>query len=293
MIEGITKCMQTTDTDYKFSLLVPTWNNLDLLKLCVRSIRQNSFHKIQLIVVVNEGKDGTLEWVKTQPDLDYVHAVKNIGICYGLNSTRSLIKAEYIVYLNDDMYVLPNWDLELSNEIEKIGSKAFMVSGTLIEPTDTGNPCVVVKDYGRNVEDFKEALLLKEYKNMAVTDWSGSTWPPNVMHIDMWDLVGGYSIEFSPGMYSDPDLSRKLFEAGVRTFIGKGSSLVYHFGSKSTKRIKRNNGRKTFILKWGITSKTFTKQFLKLGKSANSTIEKPELSFFSKLINKLKRIKSC
>ena len=31
----------------------------------------------------------------------------------------------------------------------------------------------------------------------------GATIPPNIVHRDIWDLVGGYSIEYSPGMYSD------------------------------------------------------------------------------------------
>ena len=46
-------------------------------------------------------------------------------------------------------------------------------------------------------------------------------------------LVGGMSIEFSPGMYSD--LSKKLYESVVRQFKGVGKSLVYHFYSESNK----------------------------------------------------------
>jgi glycosyltransferase involved in cell wall biosynthesis len=49
-----------------FSILIPSWNNLDLLKLCVRSIQQNSSHSHQIIIHVNDGSDGTLEWVRTQ-----------------------------------------------------------------------------------------------------------------------------------------------------------------------------------------------------------------------------------
>jgi len=81
----------------------------------------------------------------------------------------------------------------------------------------------------------------------------------------LWDLVGGYSIEFSPGMYSDPDFSMKLYKAGVRNFKGIHKSRVYHFGSKSTKRIKKNNGYYQFINKWGFTSSVLTKKILKRG----------------------------
>ena len=47
--------------------------------------------------------------------------------------------------------------------------------------------------------------------NYKINDWMGATIPPNIVHRDIWDLVGGYSIEYSPGMYSDPDFTAKLY----------------------------------------------------------------------------------
>ena len=234
-----------------------------------------------------------MKWLKNQEGIDYIHSPVNIGICYGLNIARSVVKTEYIVYANDDMYLLPNWDLELSGVIDKLGTNKFMLSCTMIEPFDTRNPCVIVKNYGQDIGSFREELLLKEFSSLSVEDWTGSTWPPNVVHVDMWDMVGGLSIEYTPGMYSDPDFSRKLFEAGVRLFKGKGNSLVYHFGSKSTNRVKQNNGRKTFLLKWGYTSRIFTEKYLKRGMGFSGNITIPELDKITLIINKLKRIKNC
>jgi len=290
MIEDIRKYHRTTKLSYKFCVLLPSWNNVEFLKICVESIQKNSHFEVQIIVIVNEGNDGTLEWLENKDEVDYIHAKSNIGICYGLNIARSLIKSDYVVYVNDDMYLLPDWDLELYKEIEQIGHKNFMLSSTMIEPVETGNSCVIVKDYGHDYLDFKEKELLKDYTGLLTEDWSGSTWPPNVVHIDMWDLVGGLSIEYSPGMYSDPDFARKLFEAGVRIFKGKGNSLVYHFGSKSTKRIKKNNGRKTFLLKWGISSRTFTNAYLKIGEPFSRNLQIPVLSKKALFINRIKRI---
>jgi len=292
MVDQIKKFQKTTKSDYKFTLLIPTWNNLDYLQLCINSIRKNSFYEIQIIVVVNEGTDGTLEWVAGQNEIDYIFSEKNIGICFALNSSRSLVKSEYIVYVNDDMYLLPNWDLELYKDISKIGTKSFMLSSTMIEPYDTGNKSIVIKNYGTNTENFNESLLLKEYATLARDDWSGSSWPPNVVHVDIWDLVGGLSIEFSPGFGSDPDFARKLYEAEVRYFKGIGSSLVYHFGSKSTKRLRKNNGRNMFLHKWGLTQSTFNKKGLKRGEHFNGDIKLPELSLFDRLITKIKIILS-
>lgn len=293
MIEDIHIYRRTDETKYKFSVLIPSWNNIEFLKVCIGSIQKNSHFNIQIIIIVNEGSDGTVEWLENCKEIDYIHSKTNIGICYGLNIARSLIKSEYLVYLNDDMYVLPEWDVELYKEIEQIGHKNFMLSGTMIEPGYSGNPCAIVNDYGDSIENFKEESLLHEYKDLIIDDWNGSTWPPNVVHIEMWDLVGGMSIEYSPGMYSDPDFSRKLFEAGVRLFKGKGNCLVYHFGGKSTKRVKRNNGKKTFLLKWGITPRVFTEMYLKRGKNYSGNIITPVLDKKTRIINRIKRIISC
>ena len=44
MIDNITKYPRSKDQDYTFSIVVPTWNNLDYLKNCIESIDQN-IHK--------------------------------------------------------------------------------------------------------------------------------------------------------------------------------------------------------------------------------------------------------
>jgi glycosyltransferase involved in cell wall biosynthesis len=274
----------------RFSILIPTWNNLKYLSLCIESLRKNSHFTNQLIIHVNEGRDGTLEWIRSQPDIDYVYSDRNIGICYALNFARELADTDYILYMNDDMYVCPGWDLELYREIEKIGHKYFFLSSTAIEPADTGNPCVVVKDYGADLETFREDLLLDSYYSPLLSDWQGATWPPNVVHKDIWDLVGGYSTEFSPGMYSDPDFSMKLWLLGIRVFKGIATSRVYHFGSKSTKRVMVNRGYYQFLSKWGMSSGTFTKNFLRRGNTFDGPLRHPPVTLGSRMKNFFKRL---
>lgn len=254
-----------SSTDPLLTILIPSWNNLDYLRLCIDSIRRHSSLPLQIIVHVNEGADGTLEWVDIQPDIDYTHSQVNIGICYALNHARALVRGEYIVYINDDMYVCPGWDTALMEEVRAIGHPWFFLSATMIEPRATGNPCVLVQDFGSSVADFGEASLLEHFATHKKGDWMGATWPPNIVHRDVWDLVGGYSVEFSPGLYSDPDFSMKLWTMGIRLFKGVGRSRVYHFMSKSLGRVDRNDGEKTFVQKWGITSGYLTRSLLKRG----------------------------
>ncbi|MBU1821810.1 MAG: glycosyltransferase [Bacteroidetes bacterium] len=247
-----------------FSILIPTWNNLPFLKLCVSSIRRNSTYRHQIVVHVNQGNDGTREWIEQQPDILFTSSEANVGVCYALNQSAALATCDYLLYLNDDMYVCPGWDEALYREIQTLGHPYFFLSGTAIEHSPQSK-CSIEADFGKNIETFDEKRLLQEFDSLSMQDWHGATWPPNVVHRDIWNLVGGYSIEFSPGMYSDPDFSMKLWQAGVRIFKGISQSRVYHFGSVSVKRVRKNKGYYTFIRKWGMTSSTMSQYYLRRG----------------------------
>ena len=47
-----------------FSIIIPTFNNIDYLKICLNSIKKNSSFDHEIIIHINEGVDGTLEFVK-------------------------------------------------------------------------------------------------------------------------------------------------------------------------------------------------------------------------------------
>ena len=257
-----------------FTILIPTWNNLPYLKVCVESIIKNSSFQHQIIVHINEGADGTTEWVK-ENNLEHTLSDQNIGICKALNQASILAKTKYICYFNDDMYALPGWDYHLVKEIESIGHQNFFVSSTMIEPKP-GNDLNILQghDFG-DLETFQERELVQAFKGLKMDDWNGASWPPNVVPRSLWDKVGGYSDEFSPGMYSDPDFSMKLWAEGVRYFKGVGESKVYHFMSKSTGKIVKNDGRKTFIQKWKISPGYFYKNMLKMGKTWKGPLKEP------------------
>ena len=260
-----------------FSILIPTWNNLPFLKLCIESIQLYASVETQIIIHVNDGSDGTLDWVK-QNALEFTHTAQNEGVCVAVNMASKLAKHDYIVFMNDDMFVLPGWDSALLKEIISFKTDCFMVSATMIEPVATGNKCVIVGDYGRVIENFNRKSLLKEFEFLVKNDWSGATWPPSVVHRMWWDKVGGYSEEFSPGMSSDDDFAMKMWAAGCRDFKGVAKSRVYHFISKSTGRVIRNDGRKQFFNKWGMKQSTFHKYYLRRGEVYKGRLKEPGLS---------------
>jgi GT2 family glycosyltransferase len=276
------------------SILIPTWNNLPYLKLAVDSIRRHSACSHQIIVHVNDGSDGTRAWVREQ-GLTHTHSAQNIGICLAVNESATHAEHGLIVYLNDDMVVCPGWDTRLMAKIAALPTRLFMVSGTMIEPRETGNACVVVADFGDSAESFRETELLAALPRLARPDWAGATWPPTVVHRDVWFQVGGYSKEFSPGMSSDNDFSMKLWQAGCRHFIGVGDALVYHFQCKSTGKVVKNDGGRQFLEKWSLSQRSFDRHYLRRGQplpAGDGAVPEPQTTLalsLAKIKDRLKR----
>ena len=47
-----------------FSIIIPSYNNLNYLKICLNSLKKNSSFAHEVIIHVNVGSDGALEYIK-------------------------------------------------------------------------------------------------------------------------------------------------------------------------------------------------------------------------------------
>lgn len=244
-----------------FSIVIPTWNNLDYLKLCIASIRKHSQSEHEIIIHINDGSDGTLEWVRAQ-GIKYSHTRKNIGVCLAVNHLVAQARSDWVLYMNDDMVACPGWDTAFVVAIESSDNDLALFFSTLIQADNGRNPYIIKQDFGTTPQDFNEPGLLQGYLSEARTDVEGGEAQPTLFHRKWWMMVGGYSLEFSPGMSSDDDLLMKFWVAGCRRFRIIGASRFYHFSCKSTGRIRRNKGGRMFVMKWGITQREFKQHYL-------------------------------
>ena len=285
-----------------FSIILPTYNNLEYLKITLESISKNSKYKHDIIVHVNEGTDGSLDYVKNKK-LNFTYSLKNLGLCTGVNTAAKKSKTNYILYSHDDMYFCPGWDACLEKEVKKLNTDKFYLSASMIEK----NSGHIQFDAGENFSNFDEDKLLRNFDNISYFDFQGSHWAPHLIHKKIWNDIGGFSEEFNPGMGSDPDLNMKLWQNGVRIFKGLSNFKVYHFGSISLRKKKTlsvNNGTRTFLKKWKITPTFFTKHYLRGGvfydnkiicSKYNGPVDEPikNFSYFKDLIKcKLKLLVS-
>ena len=267
-----------------FSIIIPTFNNLEYLKLCLNSIEKNSNFLHEIILHINDGSDGTLKYAK-ESKLKFTHSTDNLGLCSAINLAAKLSTTNYILYAHDDMYFCPKWDDYLIKEINFIKHENFYLSGTMIEP----NSGHIKLDCGYDYKNFDETKLLTEFNNTSFFDHQGSHFAPHLVTKKIWNKVGGFSEEFNPGIGSDPDFNMKLWELNIRIFKGINRFRVYHFSSITTRKKKgvvQNKGDITFLKKWGITSKFFKKHYLKSKTKYTGPLSEPKknLSFLLGLL---------
>ena len=260
-----------------FSIIIPTFNNLNYLSLCLESIRKNSKYTHEIILHVNEGKDGTIDFARSNKII-HTYSANNIGLCSGVNLAAEKATKDYILYSHDDMYFCPDWDIVLNDEIKNIITTAFYLSGTMIEK----NSGHIQLDCGDDYINFDEKKLLENYNKPVFFDHQGTHWAPHLIHRYYWNKIGGLSEEFNPGIGSDPDLNFKLWKNNVRIFKGLEKFRVYHFGSISLRKknnLVRNKGAKSFLRKWGITVDFFKKYYLRTGTKYTGPLNEPAKNF--------------
>ena len=79
----------------EFSIIIPTFNNLNYLKLCIKSLLKNSKYKHELIFHINEGSDGTLNYIKDQ-NYKFSFSKTNVGMCISLNEAAKLSSKKFL-----------------------------------------------------------------------------------------------------------------------------------------------------------------------------------------------------
>ena len=244
----------------KLSIIIPTFNNLDYLKFFLRSLKINSIFDHEIILHINDGSDGTLKYA-LENNIKHTYSKTNIGLCSSMNKAYSLTTTDHILYAHDDMYFYKNWDIFLTDEINKQDNNLYYLTGTNIS-TRHG---LINYDCGSSIDTFDEKKFSKFCAEDKTSNLQSSHWAPHLIHRELWDKIGGFSEEFNPGDGSDPDFCMKLWINNVRVFKGISNFKVYHFNSKTTRnsKITLNNGTKTFLFKYGFSPRFFRKHYLR------------------------------
>ncbi|MDW8094450.1 MAG: glycosyltransferase [Caldimicrobium sp.] len=120
-----------------FSILIPTYNRLNFLKEALNSVFNQTFTGPYEVIVVDDGsQDGTWEFLenlaKTKDNLKILRHPENRGVASARNSALSLVKGEYLLFLDSDD-LLMDYTLERALATIETNEPRVVVASTYIK----------------------------------------------------------------------------------------------------------------------------------------------------------------
>ncbi len=103
----------------RVSLVILSWNALDLLKKCFASVVATDYPDLEVIYADNASTDGSADWVAEHfPSVRVIRHAENYLFCKGNNEAIRQATGKYVVLLNNDIETPPGWLAPLVNAAE-------------------------------------------------------------------------------------------------------------------------------------------------------------------------------
>ena len=218
----------------KTTVVIPNWNGMAFLKTCMDSLEKQDDRDFETLVIDNASADGSVEFLREHYPWAHVEVMpENLGFAGGVNEGIRLTKTPYVLLLNNDVEVEPQFVRALQDAIEK-DPEIFSVSSKMIRYKErdllddagdrytiigwqaqrgTGLP-VTKKLYNKPAEVFSACAGAAIYRK-SVLDEIGAFDPAHFAYLEDIDLgwrakIYGYRNRYEPG------------------------AVVYHIGSGSS-----------------------------------------------------------
>tara|TARA_Y100000310_G_scaffold321755_1_gene379846 strand:- start:1649 stop:2896 length:1248 start_codon:yes stop_codon:yes gene_type:complete len=202
------------------TIVIPTWNNLDMLRICVESLFLYTKYPFEVIIIDN-GCKGEVEKALPDSARDYVKVIepeKNLGWMKAHNLALESVETPYYCLLNDDVVFIPaQWDFwtklisHLNEKVGAVGPASNFVAG---------NQSIHLT----NVPLVCDSSFLIGFCMIIKTD--------------VFKEIGGLDVDLPGG--DDLDLSIRLMNEGYILRVDK-SAYLHHWGQSTGKRVHGEN----------------------------------------------------
>lgn len=210
------------------SIIIPAYNQFEYTFLCVQSIVKHSENISYEIILADDcSTDGVRNIENVIHNITVIHNNENLKFLKNCNNAANKARGKYILFLNNDTQVQPDWLsplLELMEQNEKIG----MVGSKLVYPDghlqEAGG--ILWKDGSAwNYGNMKDPMD-PEFMYVKQVDYvSGASM---MIRTSLWKEIGGFDTNFAPAYYEDTDLAFEVRKHGYQV-VFQPKSVVVHF----------------------------------------------------------------
>ncbi|MEQ9230631.1 MAG: glycosyltransferase [Cyclobacteriaceae bacterium] len=242
------------------SIIIPAYNQAKFTFASILSIARHTEKDIpyEVILIDDCSSDEEARGLSSRiENLVYVQNDKNLGFLLNCNKAAKKAKGKFILFLNNDTNVQPNWLSPLVDILEN-EPKTGMVGSRLVYPNGIQQEAggIIWNDgsgwnYGKN-QDPK----LSEFNYVKEVDYiSGAS---AMIRKTLWEEIGGFDERYIPAYFEDTDLAFEVRKRGYKVKY-QPLSWVVHFegishGTDEGSGIKeyQKKNREKFIEKWEV-----------------------------------------
>ena len=265
----------TDNIQPKISIVVVSLDNPEYFNLLMLGLAQNTKSPFEVLLHVNvpyrvtEWEEVIARWTQ-YGTLTYVtRSERNLGPFCPANDLFKQAKGEYFVFMDDDMYPAPGWDIAILKKVNP-NIKCQYLSPILFQPIDAADTdadkAYNTKSFGKDIESFDPEVFKAQWKDVRniVEDTQGIC-GDFFMKASLWYELGGYDPLFY-GKGGDLDLKAKVWHlgmvkyGGVFEFYAVADSCLYHFAHIRNNKVGFEPGAPfmdIYVEKWGMTPGEF------------------------------------
>lgn len=235
------------------SIIIPSYNQLQYLKLCIESIMDHTDLAYEIIVIDNASTDGTGSYLaQLDGQVRYRILSENYGFAGAVNRGMMMAKGTMMLILNNDTLVTDNWldnmmaCLNSNPQIGMVGPVTNYIGGEqLIEVPYTN--VADMPDFARlnNVPDARRWQQVERLTGFCL-----------LLRRELWEKIGYFDEGFEIGNFEDDDYNIRVKLLGYSLVIAR-DSFIHHFGSVSIKALGaqleevNNRNLQHYMNKWG------------------------------------------
>jgi len=213
-----------------------------------------------VIIVVNGSDPSVLNVARSHPiGATVIPLMENIGFGLACNIGAKEAHGKFLVFLNDDTVVRPDWLANLVRAADKpnvgaVGSLLLKDDETILE---AGARMLSTRDvhfHGLDMPIADARQSVPELLSPRQVEYvSGAAL---LVNAELFAKLGGFDPRFAPAYYEDVDLQFRLRAAGYEIWI-EPSARVFHLTNASTgdmngfRNFALENSRVYFTDRWG------------------------------------------
>ena len=221
----------------KVTIIIPNYNGIKFMKDCIESLRIQTYKNFEILVVDNGSKDESVDYLRdlesyeSNLNIKAIYLDENLGFAGGVNVGLAACDSKYVILLNNDTEVFPDYVEMLVNAIEK-SDRIFAVNPLMInahdkELVDDAGDGYSLLGWGYQIGVGEKVADFTKRRAVFSACAGASIYRKSIL-----DEIG-YFDEMHFAYLEDMDLS---FRARLRGYIigFEPRAKVYHLGSATS-----------------------------------------------------------